>query len=195
MEFVSAIDELSFESNDNVLMSLSGDKTMRLWNYLDGTELVRVDLPAPGFRFTRNERNQIAVVMLNETNISLGIYEAKKTGNSYEIVKIAEHKLSSDVKHVNSLTFVDSTSICLSCHSDKDEILLKQYELQKDAEQIEVKEIKPIDVIDILEENFSTKCNLLEDVSIWFRKRFGDISDYHERKKRRIEEKNSKNSN
>lgn len=191
LEFVSAIEEISFDANDSLLVSLSGDKTLRLWNYLDGNELVRVELPAPGLRFARNSKNQFVVVMLDDV-VKIAVFEVKKAGNGYEVAKLAEHIFADNINHINSMSFVNDDCLWVSCHTENDEIALKQLQLQKTNDQFTVVESNPIDVVDILQTNFSTKCSLLEDVSILFKKRFDNITEYQERKKRRIEEKNAK---
>lgn len=186
LEYVSSIEPITSHASDPLLLSLSGDKTLRLWNYATGTELVRSQLLAPGIKMIVNGRNQVAVVVLGKP-LKIVLVELQQPSNDkWKIQQIGEFAFSGNIKYVDSLIFENDDTILAACHTDHDVVLLKKLSLTDDGF---VESSPPTSLVDALP---STKVDLLEDVTIWFKKKFDNLGDYHEKKKRRIEEKSSK---
>lgn len=187
LEFVSAIETITSNTTEPLLLSLSGDKTLRLWNYVTGTELVRSQLQAPGVKMIVNGRNQIAVVVLDNPLKMIFLELIRPTNEGkWGIRKTGEFAFNDDIKYVNSLIYENEDDILAACHTENDEISLKKLSRENVAF---VESKAPTWLVDALP---TTNVDLLEDVSIWFKKKFDNLKDYHERKKRRIEEKSSK---
>lgn len=184
LEFVSGIAEISLP-NKNRLVSISGDKTMRLWDYTNGCEEACVDLGAPAYQLVYNvERNLLAVSMFSKRTL-VGVYKIDDLETGIQIKKYAEHATSENVKYISSMAVTSDDCIWLLCQGNDDELLVKKI-LLTDSGVIES------DVDYLRNITSSIKLNVPEDISILFKKKFDNMKDYHDRKKRRVEEKNSK---
>lgn len=184
LEFVSGIAELSLP-NHNRLVSISGDKTMRLWNHTNGYEEVCVDLQAPAFQMVLNdETNLLAVSMFSERTL-IAIYKVDENETGIQIKKYADHAMSENVKYISSMAVTFDDCLWLLCQGNNDELLVKKIVL-KDGVVIE----SDIDYLTNI--TSSIKLNVPEDISILFKKKVDNMKDYHDRKKRRLEEKYSK---
>lgn len=185
LEFVSSIEVITSNATEFLLLSLSGDKTLRLWNYVTGTELVQSQLSAPGLKMIVNAKNQIAVVVLEKPSLKIVFAELIRSKNGeWEIQSNGEYVFGEDIKYVNSLMYENDNVILAACHTNDDEILLKRLSRRKDNAFVEIE--LSTSLAKVLP---TTKIDLVEDVSILFKKKFDNVADYHERKKRRIEKK------
>lgn len=193
LEFVSAIEELSAtQSNEHQLISISGDKTLRLWNYLNGTELYRQELSGRGVRMALNGHNELAAVLF-DGNYKIGIFEVfTNDENKSAIRSIAEHACE-NVKYISSIMYETNDCIWYAGLDENDEIVLKRLEITRVNGKTNIKEGDVDNVVKILKQNLgSCKLQANEDISNLFKKSFDNFTDYKERKKRRIEKKNGK---
>lgn len=180
-EYVSGIEVIG-ETN---LVSVSGDKTIRLWNFKTGDELFQQQLDAPAYKCAINASNHLAVVLL-KTPISIGFFSIIND-DSPKIISLGEQALSSDFKTVTSVVFNDTNILLVSGVKDNDESLTQSLCLNDtgncsgELSQLLSKLLAGI------------KIEQVPDLSILFKKRFDNLKDYHERKKRRIEEKSQDN--
>lgn len=187
LEFVTAIEELNIETSKNVLVSISGDRTLRLWNYVEGKELDRLDLPAPGWRLTQNAKNQLAAVLFDE-KFSIGVYEVTSNENKLKVRALAEHVLNENVKYIGSIIYESNDSILYSGLDENSEVILKRLEITRSNDQVNIIETDLNKVLGALKDNLpSTKLQPIEDIAQLFKSRVDNIAEYHERKKRRIE--------
>lgn len=193
MEFVSAIEELTTTpSNEHRLVSLSGDKTLRLWNYLNGTELFRLELSGRGIRMALNGKNELAAVLFDEA-YKIDIFEVfTNDENKPAIRSITEHACE-NVKYISSIMYETNDRIWYAGLDENDEIILKRLQINRENGKVSIKETDADDVLKILKQNL-TSCKLQanDDISQLFKKSFDNLADYKERKKRRIEQKNGK---
>lgn len=190
LEFVSAIAELS--SNANQLVSISGDKTLRLWNYLDGTELHRLELSGRGVRFAQNERDEIAAVLFDE-NYKIAIFEPFTNDENKTSICLAAEHACENVKYISSIMYETNDCVWFAGLDGNDEILLKQLKIIRTNEKVHMEESDADDVLKILKPNLpTTKLQANEDITQLFKKAFDNLTDYKERKKRRIEKKYGK---
>lgn len=186
MEFVPSIETIASNTSEPLLLSLSGDKTLRLWNYGTGAELVRFQLPAAGIKMIVNGRNQVAVIVLEKSLKIVFVELVRPTMEKWQIQPTGEFVFGDEIKYIDSLLYENDDAILAACHTENDEIVLKKLSCTNGA----FAEVKlPASLIDALP---STKIELLEDVSILFKKKFDNLRDYHERKKRRLDKKSSK---
>lgn len=189
---MSAITELKTTLNDNLLLSLSGDKTVRIWKYLDGTELFRLDLPARGLRLAQNSQNEFAIALFEE-NFKIGLFKLTTDENKIEVRSVTEHQLNDDVKYISSLIYDTDDSIWFSGLDVNNDVILKRLEIIRTNDQISVNETNLNNILNILVSNLSTtKLQACEDITQLFKKSFDNLTDYQERKKRRIEKKYAK---
>lgn len=185
-ECVSSIETLTSSGPAPLLLSLSGDTTLRLWNYGTGTEIVRTTMPAAGIKMSVNGRNQIAAVVLEKPLKIIFVDLTRSTNDKWEFKHTGEYVLNENIKYINSLIHLDDENILAACHTYNDEVLLKKL-TRTNGEFVEEK--LPTALINALP---TTKIDLLEDVTVWFKKKFDNVKEYHERKRRRLEEKSAK---
>lgn len=184
LEFVSGIAELSHPIK-NRLVSISGDKTMRLWNPTNGCEEACVDLEAPAFQLVHNdERNLLAVSMFSVRTL-IGIYKIDNLEAEIQIKKYAEHVMSENVKYLNSMAITSDDCVWLLCQGNDDELLVKKIVLTDDG-------VIESDIDYLTNITSSIKLNFPEDISILFKKKVDNMKDYYDRKKQRLEEKKLK---
>lgn len=193
LEFVSGIEELTaLQSSEHQLVSISGDKTLRLWNYLNGSELFRLEMSGRGIRMAQNGQNELAAVLYDE-DYKIGIFEVFTNDENKPAVRsIAEHACE-NVKYISSIMYEANDSIWYAGLDGNDDPFLKRLQIDRENEKINIKEDNVDDLLKILKENL-TSCKLQanDDISQLFKKSFDNLTDYQERKKRRIEGKNGK---
>lgn len=191
-EFVTSIDELKTETNENVLVSVSGDQTVRLWNYVDGKELFRLELPARGLRLTKNAHNQLAIVSFDD-NFTIGLFEFSINGNKPVLRALAQHSLNENVKYVGSIVYESDNKLWISGLDENNEILLKQLEIIQENDLTKIIDTNLDNLLDVTKENLtSTKLQPCEDIATLFKSRVDNTADYQERKRQRIEKKHAR---
>lgn len=183
---MSAIAELS---GQHQLVSISGDKTLRLWNYLDGTQLCRLELSGRGIQLAQNGQNEMAVVLFDGC-YKIGIFEAFNSDENKTAVRsIAEHPCE-NVKWISSIMYETNDCIWYAGLDESDQLVLKRLQITRTNGTVTIKQSSVDDVLKILKENLSEcKFQANEDISHLFKKSFDNMTDYQERKKRRIEKK------
>ncbi|XP_037938126.1 tRNA (guanine-N(7)-)-methyltransferase non-catalytic subunit wuho [Teleopsis dalmanni] len=176
-EFVSGLALLSHDA----LVSVSGDKSLRLWDYKNCKEQAKIDLPAPGLKISHrklSENSHQVAVLLYQPNESVAIYNINRTETSGW--NISEHVV---------LNFPE---MCISnlCFA-KDRLYLAAIvdnHLQLSVANLPESSPVPDNWLDMLQEQFQDDIWTPEDVSARFKKHFDNVSDYLERKRKRIEE-------
>lgn len=173
--------EITSIPNQTALVSISGDKTLRVWDYKNGREILQTILPAPGLHLVWNGKNHLGVVMLCERPL-IGIYEILALDTSIQIKSCIEYELNENIKYVNSLIFKSDDCIWLTCLDQSNELNFKQLHFYDgkitETNLTDLKELIPLE-----------KLCKLEDVTVLFKKKYDNINDYKEKKKRRLEDK------
>lgn len=175
-EFVAGIKLL----NDDVLLSVSGDKTLKLWDFKEGKEVKTVELPAPGIRMTVKplEPGKYGVaVLLHQPNDCVIEYEVSQVENGQWEFTSGQILSFPDVICC-SLTYADQRLYAVGVINDH--LTIKLSPNSPNA---------PTNWLNMIEEQFKEYSWTPEDISSWFKKKFDNVSEYLERKKRRIEEK------
>lgn len=196
-EYVSAIELLPTQP-DELLVSVSGDKTMRLWNFLDGTESACFDMAAPMLHLAVRKVSETcthAVVTLLQDLRGVVVYEIERVAEKFECRKLHEFFLE-DVVHVQSITFDARGDILLAAITGSDETAVFRFVAASDSDANTPR--YTVDTLDALNDDIASQAADLmvpfnhEELNLLFKKKFANIHDYHERKRRRIEEKNNR---
>lgn len=192
-EFVAAVELLPTQP-DSLLLSVSGDKTMKLWNYLSGNELQSVELSGPALRMaTRKVSENVSHVAINlhESDSLLVVYAIE--GNS-NIRLIDEHRMD-EVREVTSLMFDTDGNLLLAtiiaAKEEEDQTVGLHKFFWKDGKYIADEEISRKWQATVRDNLNVTNIQVnAEEIGLLFKKKFHNIHNYQQRKKRRIEEKN-----
>lgn len=169
-------------------MSVSGDKTLRLWNYICGEEILCKEIPSPGVNLAINELNHVAVILL-ENPIKIQLYEILQDGSFRDIRLLAEHTFDETVKRITSVVLDKNDDLLLTCVNDSNKLGLKKLTIQQGSSYNESTLVEEMNELTSLTD---LKVEALDDLSILFKKKFDNLKEYHEKKKRRIEQKLTK---
>lgn len=189
-EYVAAIALLPTQS-DELLVSVSGDKTLRIWKYITGTQLVSVPLPAAALKMAIRKIGNVShvAVTLFEHDETLIVYEIRSEADGFVCNRLSGHSLP-DAQDVSSILFDGSGRLIVALVSTKGTVRIDSFSLDANVGAY-VRE----DGVEALNEGVAQVAASLtvpfeaEEIGLLFKKKFDNIIDYHERKKRRIEEK------
>ncbi|XP_023291334.2 tRNA (guanine-N(7)-)-methyltransferase non-catalytic subunit wuho [Lucilia cuprina] len=173
-EFVAGLELL----NNDVLVTISGDKTLRLWDFREGKELNRVELPAPGIKLA------LKSIESDKYEISVLLHQPNECVATYALTQNNDKQWQFSAPQL--LTFSDM--ICCNLAYALDRL----YVTGVVNDHLVIKAngpAAPPNWIQMVEEQFKEYTWTPEDISVWFKKKYDNVSEYLERKKRRIEEK------
>ncbi|KAJ6633284.1 tRNA (guanine-N(7)-)-methyltransferase non-catalytic subunit wuho [Pseudolycoriella hygida] len=191
-EYVSAISFLPTNANQ-VLVSVSGDKMLKIWSYIDGVLLFDYALPSAGLKMILRKINEttshVAVTLYKETNLIICEIE-QASDQTFTVKLISEHNFK-DCKEITSLVFENDGNILLASVNTNNSVDVQRLIFTSDkyveCDSVELNKNLGDMVLD-LQYNF-------ENISMLFKKRYDNIKDYHERKKRRIEDQKQNSYN
>lgn len=183
-EFVSSINILPHD--ENVLLSISGDGKIKLWNYKIGTLLKDIELDRPGLQLITKK------VSSTESHVCAVCYEQhilmiyKITGNMEDLqVSLIKEFDFGDLK-ITSAGFYNNV-LFVPLVTEKGKLSIKKLEYLVDTEE-KYQEIDNLIDSDIISKNLGdVNIVLVDDVAIMFKKRFDNMTSYHERKKIRFD--------
>ncbi|XP_062139162.1 tRNA (guanine-N(7)-)-methyltransferase non-catalytic subunit wuho [Drosophila sulfurigaster albostrigata] len=192
-EFVSGLVLLG-EQQLQHLVSVSGDKTLRIWKYATGEELLLKELPAPAVRLQLRElvpgQRYEAAVLFYDHSAAIGLYElqlnaADAANPSWSVTREQLIEAAAGSWHIGNFALCGQRIYVLG--SLNDNLTLRAYSSQDGAEDATL----PEGWLQMVGEQFAGEGQCVpEDLSVWFKKRYDNVSDYMERKKRRIEDTN-----
>uniref|UniRef100_A0A1A9X5B0 tRNA (guanine-N(7)-)-methyltransferase non-catalytic subunit wuho n=1 Tax=Glossina brevipalpis TaxID=37001 RepID=A0A1A9X5B0_9MUSC len=174
-EFVSALGFL----NENILISVSGDKSLRLWDFKESNELKKLDLPAPGLKFS------LRLLETDKYQLAVLLYQPNECVTLYEVYHSREEWNFSDCQ---LLHFPDIIGFNL-CFAGERLYIVGAINQRLSLLVAENSPSAPEHWLQMIEDQFKDFIWQPEDKSTWFKKKYDNVSDYLERKKRRIEEK------
>ncbi|XP_039500950.1 tRNA (guanine-N(7)-)-methyltransferase non-catalytic subunit wuho [Drosophila santomea] len=188
-EFVSGLALLT----DKHIASASGDKTLRVWNYIQGKELLQHELPAPAVRLLvrqlEPEKIFQAAVLFYEHVDALGLYRLERSSDDIWSVT-ATQLVCAEAGSWSISNFTLTSDRIYVTGAENERLSLRVYDIatgQPATSGVPEGWLKM--VLDGLGANEEGAPPFIpEDLSVWFKKRFDNVSDYLERKKRRIEE-------
>lgn len=179
--------------NPQWLVSISGDQTVRVWNYKEGKEIFQLPLAGPGAYMTCWKSDQTTSVIacnIYQSNV-LQVFEIQtnSTGDglkmkSMKSVSLAEHLHFKAIEHCEAglatLTLVKENEKVVPC-------------LEKFSYNDQERTYTPVDLRTINEilrrELIDLDTEDRDDVAVLFKKRVNNIIHYHEKKRKRIEER------
>lgn len=154
--------------------------------------MFRLELSGRGIRMVRNGQNELAAVLFDE-DYKIGVFEVFTNDEKKPALRsIAEHSCE-NVKYISSIMYETNDSIWYAGLDENDEVILKRLQIVRENGKISINEDNVDDLLKILKQNL-TSCKLQanDDISQLFKKSFDNLTDYKERKKRRIEKRNGK---
>ncbi|XP_017064169.1 tRNA (guanine-N(7)-)-methyltransferase non-catalytic subunit wuho [Drosophila eugracilis] len=188
-EFVSGLALLT----DQHIASASGDKTLRIWNFIQGKELLQHELPAPAVRLLVRQLEpekvyQVAVLFYDHVD-ALGLYRLERGSDDTWSVT-ATQLVRAEAGSWNISNFTLTADRIYITGSENERLSLRVYDIangQRTTSGV------PEGWLNMVLEGLGATEEggppfIPEDLSVWFKKRFDNVSDYLERKKRRIEE-------
>jgi WD40 repeat protein len=190
---VSAIDFLALK----FLVSVSGDQTVRIWDYVKGEELHKIELSKPGASLTTKQLEDnvfLIAVCLYDPPISANIVVYKVellADNTFKSTLVHEQEF--DKLNLTSMLFHAENYLILSFVTSSSKMALKFLKYSEDK-FIEDTSESIVGVQDKLcNEIFKDKrVEFVDHVVKLYKKKFDNISKYQERKKRRIEQQSNK---
>ncbi|XP_016987026.1 tRNA (guanine-N(7)-)-methyltransferase non-catalytic subunit wuho [Drosophila rhopaloa] len=188
-EFVSGLALLT----DQHIASASGDKTLRVWNYIQGKELLLHELPAPAVRLLVRQLEpekvfQAAVLFYGNVD-ALGLYRLERSPDeSWSVTATQLVRAEAGSWSISNFTLTADRIYITGAENER--LSLRVYDIatgQRTTSGVPEGWVKMVlDGLGASEEDAPPF--VPEDLSVWFKKRFDNVSDYLERKKRRIEE-------
>lgn len=185
-EFVSQLAFLA-KADKTYLLSLSGDKTLRFWDFTKGAELTKAELETPGYRMVTKSldgENVVAAILCYEPTET-----AIVTVNVGSLKCDAVQTLSLPEGEVfSSMEFDENFNLfALVIAKESEKVSLRVY--QFDKENCKFNEEKSNPKVSL----FASRTEMdnlpyVDSVAFLFKKKFDNIKDYQERKRRRIEE-------
>lgn len=185
-EYVGAIEFLPAEPND-VLVSISGDKHLKLWQLPDGKELFDYELPQPALKLAvkihqNNSCSLIGVTFADTFNLI--VYKISRQDGVFCCEPVTEHRMNNS-KYISNIQFDSNGSLLFASVDTNNSISM--FKLKFD-DQCQMETLNGCN--EILAQHFGVITIDSENYSILFKKKYDNVLDYQERKKRRIEEKN-----
>lgn len=173
-EFVAGLELI----NDDVLVSVSGDKTLRLWDFKQGKELKSVELPAPGIKLVLKSEPE------GKYKISVLLHQPNECVVTFEVSQNEDKEWHFSDPQLQSF----NDMICCNLSYAQNRLYVTGVVNEHFAIKLNGEEA-PENWLQMIEEQFKEYSWTPEDISAWFKKKYDNVSEYLERKKRRIEEK------
>ncbi|CRL05997.1 CLUMA_CG019017, isoform A [Clunio marinus] len=173
-EFVSS---LTFLKKDNIMMSASGDKTLRTWDYRKGKELQKIEFPfVPITIYSSSIREGFGLIAMSSDDNKIYIYEYKFESSEYINLSCIGENL-----YPNEFDF--------NIHDNKVFVkYLKNEHLQIDIFDMDNKLFQPFcNVSETFKDDVEGKIFKPFDVSLLFKKKYDNVKPFINRKRARIE--------
>lgn len=187
-EFVSSIELLPH--NDKILLSISGDGKIKIWNYKIGALLKDIDLGRPGLKLYTKK------ISSTESHIFAVCYKQ----HNLMIYKITGNMENLEVSLIKEFDFEKSKIISIAIHkqdffvplvTEEGALEIKKYIFldDKEGKYVEIDNKEDSEKIVANLEKDDVPIVLIDDVEIMFKKRFDNMTSYHDRKKIRFDNK------
>lgn len=180
-EFVSSVAFFK----DNLLLSASGDKTLRLWNYRNGKEAQRIEMEFVPVTVILTEK--FMAILSDDNTIYVYSYEAV-VPETIQIHLLGQKTFASDVE----FTGKGENFFVKHIQDANGKTKLKIDKIVASNGSVKFAEL--CDVTDALKFQFDQKFKFFKsfDVSLLFKKRYDNVKQYIDRKRARIENQEAK---
>jgi tRNA (guanine-N(7)-)-methyltransferase subunit TRM82 len=178
-EFVSSV---TFFNNDELLLSASGDKTLRFWNYKSGKQVQLIETSFAPVTLCLIE----GFLAISSVDNSLYIYKYEIVSNEItKLTLLGEKKFASEFEFVGKqgnffIKFVSEADQKKKLIIEKATVTAESVKFEDISEKYNLK----VDECFKLFNSF--------DVSLLFKKKFDNVKQYIDRKKARIENQEAK---
>lgn len=196
-EYVSQVELMPH--NTNWLVSISGDQTVRVWDYRVGKELFQLPLAGPGAYMAcwkSDEQTSVIACNIYQSNV-LQVFEVQTNATqdglkmkSMKQVEVSPHTHFKALAHHAGALF----TLTMNKAAEAAEGLVKMVP-QLDKLEYNVDE-RTYTAVDLSKVNELLRAELSDldtedrdDVAMLFKKRVNNIMHYHEKKRQRIEER------
>lgn len=194
-EYVSQIEILP--QIPKILCSISGDQSLRFWDYVNGKELYSLPLPAGGVHMavkssSKASSTTIACSMYKSNFIQL--YEVVYQNETKTLKMVSSKQIEAKCWKIKSILFQGDDLLTLTqCEKEGKtffEVMLLRYNPEtRSYDQVALENVNS----KLAEESRQTETEEeQDDTSTWFKKKFDNLSEYHERKRKRVEMQNDK---
>lgn len=188
-EFVSSICWL----NDKILLSVSGDQTMRLWNYVDGKEIAIFELPGAGLkvctRQIKKDHYQVAVLIWSiddNTHILMQELTKQQVNNGGDCIwRCSKPHVKEPEMFCSNLCFVGDCVYAVGVKNGNLAITI----VKNVAEAIPENQLHSCSMVNDYFNGYQCET---PDITSFFKKRYDNLKDYLERKRKR-QERDQKN--
>lgn len=191
-EYVGQVELLPH--NNEWVVSISGDQTLRIWDPKEGKGLLNLPLMGAGINMacwkTADNTSTIACNIYQSNVLQIYEIQTNSTGDGLKMKSLKQADLPSHTT-IKDIHHCDGNIFILSGNKTDDQSFMQ---LEKFEYNPEERTYKPA-ALNRFNEMLRQKLTAFDaeeerdDVAILFKKRVDNLSDYHERKKRRIEEK------
>jgi hypothetical protein len=177
---------------------VSGDETVRIWDFVTGEALHKIQLTKPGVG--------VKLKQLSDTEflVAVSLYDPPISANIaiYKVELVADRCFKSNVVHeqqfemlnMTSMTFCDGNRLALAFVTANNKLAMKFLKYGADntfvvsANDEVAKFDKTLSTSDLL----SCKVEYVDETVKLYKKKFDNLAKYQERKKRRLEQQNNK---
>lgn len=191
-DFVSNIEFLPTTS-ESVIISTSGDNTIKLWNYLEGYEINNFCIfNAAPIKLTAKKfddiTNHVAVILYG-SNATLSILEIKLNDDqqTYDCKEIFNENMS-NIKSIQTCLFNTVGELFLTGVTLQDDNTIIKKIIYENDKYIDMEVNALNDVIMKLHAPIKSKITVF-DHAILFKRKYDNLTEYYQKKKRRIDDK------
>jgi tRNA (guanine-N(7)-)-methyltransferase subunit TRM82 len=183
-EFVSSLALIS----DKILLSSSGDKTIRAWTFLNGKQTSLFNLTTTPVQIktisSSNANVGYLCVLTSEFNVEIYEYEIMDS-EALKFSKIGEKKYADDVDLIAGDNFYIKYA---NGENSARDIFIDRIDISDQKALFSTVFSNVLKILN-LHENLSAKIFKSFDLSLLYKKKFDNVKQYIDRKKARIEER------
>lgn len=192
-EYISQMEFLPHQPN--WLVSISGDQTVRMWDYRQGKELFQLPLAGPGAYMTTwksDETTSVIACNIYQSPV-LQVFEVQTNAagdapkmKSMKQVDLSEHTHFKAIDQHSGRLF---TLTMGKDAADEKTLIpqLGQFEYNQEERTYQPVDMSKVNalLLDLADQDEEQR----DDVAVLFKKRVNNIQHYHEKKRKRIEER------